>query len=359
MKWTRFVSIVVAVFLLAGTAVGCASGKTTSEQPKPSQPEQSAAKPIEIKLSHSSPATGDRLEAACQEFAKFVAEKSGGRIKVTTYPASQLGGEREQLEGVQLGTIEMAALSSGPFPGVFPEIMVFDVPYLFSSEEVADKVLDGPVGQEILELLRKKTGIRGLAWGENGFRNFTNSVRPIVKPGDLKGLKIRTMENPAHMAIVKALGADPTPMAFGEVYTALAQRTVDGQENPVSLITSMRFYEVQKYLTLDGHVYNPYILIINDKFFSSLPQDLQNVITEGARVWQKVERELNRKQVADGIKLCKEKGMQVIELTPEQKQAFREATKSVYEVVEKQVGKELLDKVLKAVQEAEQALKKK
>ncbi|MBZ4654150.1 MAG: dicarboxylate transporter, DctP subunit, partial [Peptococcaceae bacterium] len=218
----------------------------------------------------------------------------------------------------------------------------------------AYEVLDGPVGREILDLMKAKTGIRGLVWGENGFRHYTNSVRTIRKPQDMQGLKIRTMENPAHMAIVKALGASPTPMAFNEVYTGLQQKTIDGQENPISLIVSMRFYEAQKYLTLDGHVYNPYILMINDKFYNSLSEDIRKVIDEGALVWQKVEREENNKQIKAGLEKLKAAGMEITELSPEELQAFRDATKSVYDTIgKKEVGEELLNKVLKAVQEAE------
>jgi len=235
------------VALCIGLLAGCGGGE---KQPASNQAKSSGV--VEIKLSHSSPAVDDRLEAACQAFKKHVEEKTGGKVKVTTYPNSQLGGEREQLEGVQLGTIQMAALSSGPLPGIFPQIMVFDLPYLFASQKAAFEVLDGPTGQEIFDLMKAKTGIRGLVWGENGFRHFTNSVRTVTKPSDMQGLKIRTMENPAHMAIVKALGASPTPMAFNEVYSGLQQKTIDGQENPISLIVSMKFYETQKYLTLDG-----------------------------------------------------------------------------------------------------------
>jgi C4-dicarboxylate-binding protein DctP len=340
---------------MALISIGLIAGCSGEKQQVSNQPKSSGGQEVvEIKLSHSSPAVDDRLEAACQAFKKYVEEKTNGKVKVTTYPASQLGAEREQLEGVQLGTIQMAALSSGPLPGIFPQIMVFDLPYLFATQKAAYEVLDGPVGREILDLMKAKTGIRGLVWGENGFRHYTNSVRTIRKPQDMQGLKIRTMENPAHMAIVKALGASPTPMAFNEVYTGLQQKTIDGQENPISLIVSMRFYEAQKYLTLDGHVYNPYILMINDKFYNSLSEDIRKVIDEGALVWQKVEREENNKQIKAGLEKLKAAGMEITELSPEELQAFRDATKSVYDTIgKKEVGEELLNKVLKAVQEAE------
>ena len=348
-KMKRKLSVLSIVALCAALLTGCGGGDSKSAN-------NQAAKGgvIEIKLSHSSPAVEDRLEAASQAFKKHVEEKSGGKVKVTTYPNSQLGGEREQLEGIQLGTIQMGALSSGPLPGVFPQIMAFDLPYLFSSQKVAYEVLDGAAGKEILELMRAKTGIRGLVWGENGFRHFTNSVRPVTKPADMQGLKIRTMENPAHMAIVKALGASPTPMAFNEVYSGLQQKTIDGQENPISLIVSMKFFETQKYLTLDGHVYNPYILMINDKFYSELSDEHKKIINEGAAIWQKVEREENNKQIKAGMDKLKAYGTEITELTPAQIQDFRAATKSVYDTIgKKEVGEQLLNKIMKAVEEAE------
>lgn len=357
----RSLNFIVNAFLIMviiSMLSGC--GGKQQAQPQGTSSQGGSAPPpahgtITIKLAHASPATNDRLEASLQEFAKAVKEKTNGKIIVQTYPASQLGGEREELEGVQMGTIEMAALSTGPFPGIFPDIMVLDMPYLFFTREAAFKVLDGPVGQEILDRLLQNTGVRALAWGENGFRHFTNNIRPILKPEDLKGLKIRTMENPAHMAIVRTLGGDPTPMAFGEVYTALAQKTVDGQENPISLIVSMRFHEVQKYCTLDGHVYNPYLLIINEKFFQSLDADSQKALKDAALLWRDVERRLNEEQVQAGIKIMKDAGVRVDELTKEQKEAFRKATQPVYDEFAKKLDSVLFEKVLKAAQEANRA----
>ncbi|KGK82248.1 C4-dicarboxylate ABC transporter substrate-binding protein [Desulfosporosinus sp. HMP52] len=349
MKFARKPAKLLAAALCIGLlATGCSSGG--SKQASSSDGKEV----IEIKLAHASPAVNDRLEIAAQAFKKYVEEKSSGKLKVTTYPDSQLGAEREELEGIQLGSIQMGALSSGPLPGVFPKIMVFDLPYLFSTQKAAYEVLDGPVGKEILDLMKAETGVRGLAWGENGFRHFTNSVRPIKQPSDMQGLKIRTMENPAHMAIVKSLGGSPTPMPFNEVYTGLQQKTIDGQENPLSLIVSMRFYEAQKYLTLDGHVYNPYILMINDDFYNGLSDDLKKIVDEGSLIWQKVEREENNKQVNAGLEKLKAEGLEITELSLEQHKAFRDASKSVYETIgKKEVGEELLNKVVKAVEEAE------
>ena len=308
-----------------------------------------------IKVAHASPAVNDRLEESLQTFKENVEERTNGEVTISTYPASQLGGEREQLEGVQLGSIEMAVLA-GPIPSIYPQIMVFDLPYLFTNKEVAYAVLDGEFGQRILDEMLPQTGIRALAWGENGFRHFTNSLGPIKSPEDLNGLKIRTMENPAHMEMVESLGANPTPMAFGEVYSALQQGVIDGQENPVSLIESMRFYEVQEHLTLDGHVYNPFTFIVNNGFFTSLPEEYQNIIQEEASNWSDIERQLNTEQVERGIKKLEDYGMRIVTLSDEDKQAFREATQPVYDMYREQLGDETIDDLLKAVEEAESNL---
>ncbi|WP_134701140.1 DctP family TRAP transporter solute-binding subunit [Ammoniphilus sp. YIM 78166] len=325
-----------------------------SSSDKPTDAATSGAGQVyEIKIAHSAPATDDRLETSLQEFKKEVEAKSNGAIKISTFPANQLGGEREQLEGVQLGSIHMAAITTGPLPSIFKQSMIFDMPYLFKNDKIAYEVLDGPVGQDILQKMANETGVRGLAWGENGFRHFTNSKRPIRKPEDLKGLKIRTQENPAHMDLVTALKASPTPMAFGEVYSSLQQGVIDGQENPVSLIESVRFYEVNKHATLDGHVYSPYVLMINDVFYQGLPAELQALLSDAAKNWSALERDLNQKQEAAGIENLKANGMEVITLTDKEKTAFQVATKSVYEKYRSELGAELVDQVLAAVAEAE------
>lgn len=305
-----------------------------------------------IKISHSSPATNDRLERSLAIFKKNVEERTDGNISISTYPASQLGGEREQLEGVQFGSIEMAVLA-GPIPNIYPDAMVFDLPYLFSNRDVAYKVMDGEFGEKILNGMLNKTGIRALAWGENGFRHFVNNIGPIKTPKDLEGLKIRTMENQAHIAMVNSFGAMATPMAFGELYSSLQQGVIDGMENPISLIESMRFYEVQKYLTLDGHVYNPFTFIVNNNFFERLPAKYQKIIQEEAKNWSHVERKLNIEQENQGIAKLKKEGMQVEYLSDHVKGEFREVTKSVYDTYRKRLGDNLIDELMDAVTKAE------
>ena len=189
-----------------------------------------------------------------EKFSELVSEKTGGKVKVEVFHSSQLGNERDLIEGLQLGTVEMCIVSTAPLSNFTTQFNVFDLPFIFSETQKTREILDGPIGQEILDTLDAQ-GIVGLCYFENGFRNVTNNVRPITKPEDLKGLKIRTMESPIHMASFRAMGANPTPMALGELFTALQLGTVDGQENPLAIINTSKFYEVQKFLSITEHFY--------------------------------------------------------------------------------------------------------
>lgn len=341
----RILVPLLVIFFLAACGGESESGSDSSAEAE--------GQTYKIRIAHSSAATNDRLENSLQEFKKAVEERSNGRIIVETYPNSQLGGEREELEGVQLGTIEMAVLSTAPFAGFFEKMMVLDLPYLFTDEKVADKVLDGPFGDKLFDIMLQETGIRGLAWGENGIRHMANNIRPIKSPADIKGLKIRTQENQAHMDMISAFGGSPTPIAFPELYSSLQQGVIDGYENPISLITGMRFYEVTKYITLNAHVYGAYAFIVNDSFFQTLPEDLQTIIMEESKNWSKTEREFNRKQTEEGIDLIKEQGVEVTELSEEQINEFKELAKPIVDSYRTQIGEELFDELMEAIDQAE------
>ena len=313
---------------------------------------------FEIKLSHSAPSVPDRVEVAARIFKDYVEKATNGDIIVTTYPASQLGGEREQAEGVQMGTIEMAALSTGPIPGMYPEIMLLDLPFIFPDMESAHALLDGPYLQRTADDMLKKTGtMRLLGFFENGFRCFTGN-RPLTKPADFKGMKFRLMENPMHQAMVKSLGGIPSTIPFAEVYTALAQGVVDGQENPLSLIYSMRFYEVQKHMILDQHVYNPYLVLINNDFFMNLPENYRKIIEDGSRVFIEEERKLNVIQSNEGLEYMKSQGMSVVVPSPEVLKEFKDSTMETHAILRKRFGDKLVDDFLADVDKAIAATRK-
>jgi len=244
-------------------------------------------------------------------FAELVKERSKGRIEITIYPNGQLGkGERELLEAIQQGTIDFYVGSTGPVGGFSPSIGILDLPFLFRDYAHVDKVLDGPLGRQLLDDLGK-ANLKGLAFWENGFRNLTNSRKAIKAPADAKGLKIRTMENKIHLAAWKAVGANPVPMAFGELYGALQQKTIDGQENPVAVIYTSKLNEVQQYLSLTQHVYSPALIVISPKTWQTLAKEDQEMMVKTAREVAPYQRKLGRENEENQIAELAAKGMTV------------------------------------------------
>jgi tripartite ATP-independent transporter DctP family solute receptor len=279
---------------------------------------------------------------ACKEFERIVESKLPGKYDVQVYANAQLGDDVRATEGVRMGTLEAVATSASPLTGLVTEFNIFDLPFIVTSEKAADAIYDGPVGAKLGALLEPK-GIKLLAYYENGFRQLTNSVREVKSPEDLKGMKVRTMQNPIHLAAWKALGANPTPMAFSEVFTAMQQKTIDGQENPIPTIYLSKFYEVQKFVSLTGHVYGPHILLINKKLFDSFPAADQKVILQAAKDSAVFQRATNRKMNAEQVDALKKAGMTVTVLSPEQLKVFQDATKSVYDEWIPKIGKDLID----------------
>ncbi len=298
-------------------------------------------KPISLKLGHAV-AVEHPYHLGAVKFSELVSQRTKNRVKIDVYPSTQLGNERDMVEGLQLGTIDLVVTSTGPLGGFVPKMFVVDLPFLFRDREHAYKVLDGPMGKDLFDAFSPK-GIKGLAFWENGFRQITNNVRPIEKPEDLKGIKIRTMENKVHLASFRAFGASPTPMAWSEVYTALQQKTIDAQENPIAIIYHQKIAEVQKYLTLTGHFYSPTPLLMSFKAFNSLPKNFQKIFEDTAIECATYERNLLRDSEAKQIAELKAKGMQVS--TPNKK-PFQDAAASVYKEFEAQFGKETIDKII-------------
>ncbi len=279
---------------------------------------------------------------AIDTFAKEVEKRTGGRYKIQPFYSGALGAEREATEAVQLGTQELTFTSTGPVPNFVPEVKILDVPFLFRDYGHARAVLDGPIGQELLQKFDAR-GIKALAWGENGFRHMTNSKRAVNGPDDLKGLKMRTMENPVHVQAYKGFGIIPTPMAFSEVFTALQQGTVDGQENPLSVITSAKFDQVQKHLTLTGHVYSPCVFLMNKESFDKLSAADKTAFLEAAKEGVKA----NRLRVDSDEKMAvadlRAKGMTVVDQVD--KTRYQTALAPVYADFEKQFGKANLERI--------------
>ena len=256
-------------------------------------------------------------------FKSLVEARTNGAIKVEIHPSNTLGKERQMMESTQMGIIQGCIIAEGTVPVFYPMIQVFSVPYLFSTESVGWAVTDGPFGQALFEDMRKTTGLRTIATGRGAFRNFTNSKHPIHTPKDMEGLKFRTMQIPAHMKMVKSLGGAATPIAWAELYSALQTRVVDGQENPVGVIVSGRLAEVQKYLTLDGHVYSTSYFIINDNWLKTLPDAYQKIILDAGRAATITGRGVSRLQDAIGLGKLQAAGMEIASLTSEELVEFR------------------------------------
>ena len=282
---------------------------------------------------------------AIDTFAKEVEARTGGRYKIQAFYSGSLGGERESIEAVQLGTQELTFSSTGPVPNFVPEAKILDIPFLFRDKAHARAVLDGPIGQEMLTKFDSK-GFKALAWGENGIRNMTNNKRAINTPDDLKGLKLRTMENPVHVAAYKGLGIVTTPMAMTEVFTALQQGTVDGQENPLSVIMAAKFDQVQKHVSLTGHVYSPGIFLMNKGSFDKLSAADKQAFLDAAKEGVKANRARVDADDAMGVSYLRGKGMTVTENVDKAK--FVATLAPVYAEFEKQFGKANIDKIRNA-----------
>lgn len=281
-----------------------------------------------------------------QAFIDTLTELSGGAFTGEQAPAGQLGGERDMIEGLQIGSLDVVVTSTGPLGNFVPEIFALDLPFLFRDYDHARAVLDGDIGQELLAKIGENN-IIGLAWSENGFRHITNSQRPVTTPADLDGLKLRTMENRVHMTAFSGMGAAPTPMAFPELFTALQQGVVDGQENPVTVITASKFWEVQKYVSLTGHVYSPAAVLASPILYDGLSDEEKGWFDEAAKASAAATRaEVNRLEEA-GVAMLIENGMEVI--TDIDKAPFAALAEASYSVYTDQYGTEMVERI-KAVE---------
>jgi len=336
------VILMVLTFIAVTTLAGCSSDKAPGSDQKPGG---DAAKTYTIKVGLTTADT----HSCNRSFAKFkelVEQKSNGSIKVEIYPNAQLGNDRESIEGVQMGSITMTNISSSVVAQFVPSLAIFDLPFLFPDKDIAYRLFQDPEITQILFAEMEQKGFKGLGFWEAGYRHLTTSDKVVKTPDDLKGLKIRTMSSPIQIATWEALGANPTPIAFSELYTALQQKTVVGQENPYGLIVSQKFYEVQKNLSTTGHILTVAPFIMNLEFYNSLPDDLKKVIDDAAEETNKYNYQIAEEEEKASKQELIDNGMQIIELTMEQKQLFKDKVASVYELLQGQVDATLFDKVV-------------
>jgi len=316
-----------------------------SQQSNESSQGQGAGASQELKLKVSiTVSEKDTWGVAVKKWMEDVEQKSNGRIKMKMYANESLsnGNQPKGLEAVQNGSTDISLHSTIIYNVLDPKFAAPSLPWLIPSYEQADKAMNGEAGQKLMELVRSK-GIEPLAFGESGYRQITNSKRPILTPEDLNGLKIRTPSMEAMVATYKEFGGDPTVMNFSEVFTSLQQGVIDGQENPLPIILNSKLYEVQKYLTVWNYMYDPIVFGVNKKLYDSLDADTQKLLRETAQEAAKYQIELNRKENEEVLAQLKEKGMEVVELTPEQIKAFQEKVQPVIDKYEGIIGKDLLD----------------
>ena len=279
-----------------------------------------------------------------QKFADLVAAKSGGKLQVKLFPGGTLGGDLQTVSALQGGTVEMTVLNAGILSAQAKEFGIYDFPFLFASPQEADAVTDGPFGKKLLDKLQAKNLV-GLAYWELGFRNLTNSKKPINKAEDIAGLKIRVIQSPIYIDMFNALGANAVPMPFPELYTALEQKAVDGQENPFSTILSSKFAEVQKHLTITRHMYNPQAVIVSKKFWDSLNPADQKIMQDAMAEATAFQRTVSRSQSDVALADLKKAGMQVTEFPPAELDKLRAKVKPVVEKHSEKVGAETVQEV--------------
>ena len=291
-----------------------------------------------IVLGHMGTASdSNHLQQYSMKFKEEMERLTNGEVTVEIHPGGALGGERDLVEGVQLGTVDMTIISSGPLGNFVPESNVFDFPFLFRSFEHADKVVTGEIGRNIDASL-ENIGIKSVSWALNGYRHMMNSVRPIRHPDDLKGLKVRTMENKIHMESFKAFGADPTPMSGTELYTALQQGVVDGMESPLAWIVPSKFHEVQPYMSLSFHFYSPSPVLMNKAAFDSYSQEIQDAVMEAGELAKRHQIAFVEEIEGVLIQEAADYGTEIIRPEDFDTQAFVEASQPLYEAFEDEYG---------------------
>jgi TRAP-type transport system periplasmic protein len=289
--------------------------------------------------------------AGVKKMQEVLAAKSGGKLKVNAFWGGSAGGDLQATQALRAGTQEMVVTSSSPLVGIVKELGVFDLPFLFANEKEADAVLDGSAGQFFNKKL-EDAGLVNLAYWENGFRNLTNSKKPVAKVEDFEGVKVRVMQNNIFLDTFKTLGTNAVPMAFGEVFTALETKTIDGQENPFVTIDTSKFYEVQKYLSVTRHAYTPFLVLYSKKMWDTLSAQEQAVLREAAVEGQKVQRATIRANDQKALANLKTKGMQVNEIAPAEQMRMFEKVKPVYEKNAGTIGADAINVVVDALKKA-------
>ncbi len=297
-----------------------------------------------LKIGHVLP-KGSQFSEAIKVMNEELAKRTNGAYQLEEYPASALGSGAAVLDAVRLGTVDMVMSSSGGALSTFnPKVGILDLMMLFRGPAHADAVLDGPIGQNLLETFKDQDTV-GLAWGENGFRQLTNSVHPVKEPADLKGLKIRLTASEIYKAAFSTLGAETFSLPFSQLYPALQSGKADGQENPVTTIVGSNLQEVQKYITLSNHTYAPAVILINKDLFDEFPAEVQEAFVTSAKIGGQASRDFVRKRDIEGLEVLKKSGIEIVSPEEFDRTAFEEALKPFYDTYAKQFGMENIEAI--------------
>lgn len=335
----------LCTLMMLFSLIACSGETDESESNKDSPSVKTDASEIVINYGHGfAPDSPQALSA--DEFKSRVEAESNGRITVNVFPSGQLGSAQEMFESMQMGTQEMALLPTARLSGFDASLQVFDLPFLFPDRETAYEIFDGEIGQQVLDTL-SSTGVKGLAIYEDGFMHFTCNKK-IESLADFKGLKMRSMESPIKMTQFESLGSNPVPIDFNELYNALQQNTVDGQENPLATIVPSKFYEVQDYMLLSNHAYLAQLVLVSESWFNSLDTEAQEIIARNALEIAAWERELVAEAEKDYLKTIEDSGTVIYELSEDARQEFVEATAAVYDVAKTIIDPALVDAVVSA-----------
>jgi len=351
---------IFSLIIILALAINLAACGSNNNSNAPSQQSGNTSQPSDkttgepeytLQLAGAYSSSGDTPRAmATQKIKELIEKNSNGKIKVEIYLDNQLGGDREITEGCQQGNIAMVSQTTAPQVTFIPKLAIFDMPLIFDNLDIANKVLSGPFRDKISQEY-EKAGFKLLLMTPIYYRETTTN-KAINKIDDFKGIKIRTMENKYHLAFWKALGANPTPLNFNELYVALQQGTVDAQENPYEVILASKFYEVQKYVVNTHHIAFLLTIIMNKQLYDSMPSEYQKIIDESMNEVSEYLFNESKAQNDQMLAKLKDNGMNVIELSPDLQQKMKEAATGVYDLIRKDVGDEFVDELMKAIDEA-------
>lgn len=329
-------NFLIGFLLLVGILTACSSSSTAPAEEDGKSDAGKSDDVIIIQVGHIAP-DDHSYTKGIELFAEAVEEESDGRVQFEIFGNGQLGGEREIVEQVQLGSLDMTVVTGGILGSFVPEMSVLEMPFLFEDVEHAYEALDGEVGEELMQII-DEAGFKSLGIWENGMRHIINNKHAVHSPDDMSDLKIRTVENELYLETYKSLGADPTPIAFPEVYTSLQQGVIDGQDNSYGVMVTTKMYEVQNHLTENMVYYASAPVLMNPDTFNNLPKDIQEILVNAGKEFTQIQRDINQDMEAEQIEFLEEEGVEIVIPSEEEMAAFREAVEPVYDKLSDQFG---------------------